>query len=188
MPCARCRQGRPRPTRGGGTGRKSARETRRRTFFRKKHGEKFGRLENTRYLCTRLQQARALSSAGLEHLPYKQRVGGSNPSAPTDGETRSGLPFFLCAKASRAYIACACLRRRGSASLQGRQDALSNLKRNAPQGHTRRTALQNGLFRGLKRHVSASKTTRFGRRNGTFRKALETKQLGKQARMGLFLR
>ena len=28
-------------------------------------------------------KARALSSAGLEHLPYKQRVGGSNPSAPT---------------------------------------------------------------------------------------------------------
>ena len=27
---------------------------------------------------------RALSSAGLEHLPYKQRVGGSNPSAPTE--------------------------------------------------------------------------------------------------------
>ena len=26
---------------------------------------------------------RALSAAGLEHLPYKQRVGGSNPSAPT---------------------------------------------------------------------------------------------------------
>ena len=26
---------------------------------------------------------RALSSAGLERLPYKQRVGGSNPSAPT---------------------------------------------------------------------------------------------------------
>ena len=26
---------------------------------------------------------RAFSSAGLEHLPYKQRVGGSNPSAPT---------------------------------------------------------------------------------------------------------
>ena len=23
------------------------------------------------------------SSAGLEHLPYKQRVGGSNPSTPT---------------------------------------------------------------------------------------------------------
>ena len=24
------------------------------------------------------------SSAGSEHLPYKQRAGGSNPSAPTD--------------------------------------------------------------------------------------------------------
>ena len=27
---------------------------------------------------------RALSSAGSERLPYKQRVGGSNPSAPTN--------------------------------------------------------------------------------------------------------
>ena len=26
----------------------------------------------------------ALSSAGSERLPYKQRVGGSNPSAPTN--------------------------------------------------------------------------------------------------------
>ena len=26
---------------------------------------------------------RELSSAGSERLPYKQRVGGSNPSAPT---------------------------------------------------------------------------------------------------------
>ncbi len=29
------------------------------------------------------KQGRALSSAGSERLPYKQRVGGSNPSAPT---------------------------------------------------------------------------------------------------------
>ena len=35
------------------------------------------------YLCTRLEKLRALSSAGSERLPYKQRVGGSNPSAPT---------------------------------------------------------------------------------------------------------
>src|SRR5258705_8084181 len=27
--------------------------------------------------------AREFSSAGSEHLPYKQRVGGSNPSTPT---------------------------------------------------------------------------------------------------------
>ena len=46
------------------------------------------------YLCTRFSREklkgwnnkrnRAFSSAGLEHLPYKQRVGGSNPSTPTD--------------------------------------------------------------------------------------------------------
>ena len=29
------------------------------------------------------REAGALSSAGSERLPYKQRVGGSNPSAPT---------------------------------------------------------------------------------------------------------
>ena len=41
-----------------------------------------------------------LSSAGLEHLPYKQRVTGSNPVAPT---TKSRVlkgqllkPFFIC--------------------------------------------------------------------------------------------
>ena len=30
---------------------------------------------------------RAFSSAGSEHLPYKQRVGGSNPSTPTSNIT-----------------------------------------------------------------------------------------------------
>ena len=49
----------------------------------KKNGEKFGGFRKMYYLCTRLRKVRALSSAGLEHLPYKQRVGGSNPSAPT---------------------------------------------------------------------------------------------------------
>ena len=29
------------------------------------------------------KRKRAFSSAGSEHLPYKQRVGGSNPSTPT---------------------------------------------------------------------------------------------------------
>ena len=32
--------------------------------------------ENVLYICTRF---RAISSAGSEHLPYKQRVCGSNP-------------------------------------------------------------------------------------------------------------
>ena len=44
---------------------------------------------------------RELSSAGSERLPYKQRVGGSNPSAPTS-ERRStfddvGRLFFVSA-------------------------------------------------------------------------------------------
>ncbi len=48
------------------------------------------------YLCTRLEKLRALSSAGLEHLPYKQRVGGSNPSAPTRSQdVRNHILFFI---------------------------------------------------------------------------------------------
>ena len=35
----------------------------------------------------RNSEIRAFSSAGSEHLPYKQRVGGSNPSTPTNGDT-----------------------------------------------------------------------------------------------------
>ena len=53
-------------------------------FFSKKNAQKFGQFEIKSYLCNRFQEAtRAFSSAGLEHLPYKQRVGGSNPSTPT---------------------------------------------------------------------------------------------------------
>ena len=44
-----------------------------------------------------LRKARAFSSAGSEHLPYKQRVGGSNPSTPTKKEVRSREPLFLWA-------------------------------------------------------------------------------------------
>ena len=51
--------------------------------FFKKYGKTFGGVRNSCYLCNRLRKVRAFSSAGLEHLPYKQRVGGSNPSTPT---------------------------------------------------------------------------------------------------------
>ena len=34
------------------------------------------------------------SSVGLEHLPYKQRVGGSTPSAPTRSLTVNCEAFF----------------------------------------------------------------------------------------------
>ena len=36
---------------------------------------------------------REFSSAGSEHLPYKQRVGGSNPSTPTKASQKRG--FFM---------------------------------------------------------------------------------------------
>ena len=36
-----------------------------------------------------------LSSAGSEHLPYKQRVGGSNPSAPTKKTLARTKVFFM---------------------------------------------------------------------------------------------
>ena len=43
----------------------------------------------------------ALSSAGSEHLPYKQRVGGSNPSAPTKKEqSQQGFAPLLCIRGS----------------------------------------------------------------------------------------
>ena len=50
----------------------------------------------------RFKQERALSSAGSEHLPYKQRVGGSNPSAPTTHLSTAN--FNQRAKRSRATV------------------------------------------------------------------------------------
>jgi hypothetical protein len=37
---------------------------------------------------------RGISSAGSEHLPYKQRVGGSNPSSPTTQKPVTKWPVF----------------------------------------------------------------------------------------------
>jgi hypothetical protein len=44
---------------------------------------------------------RAISSVGLEHLPYKQGVVGSNPTSPTGCLKGFGSfpePFFVCAE------------------------------------------------------------------------------------------
>ena len=68
-------------------------------FFYKKVAEKFGRTKKTSYLCIAIERQgnsiRAISSAGSEHLPYKQRVGGSNPSSPTK-EVNQKICFFFC--------------------------------------------------------------------------------------------
>ena len=44
---------------------------------------KFASLKNVRIFAVLFREH---SSVGLEHLPYKQRVGGSTPSAPTKKE------------------------------------------------------------------------------------------------------
>ena len=52
-------------------------------IFFKKNPSILCRVQKLHYICIRNQAIRALSSAGSEHLVYTQRVGGSNPSAPT---------------------------------------------------------------------------------------------------------
>ena len=75
-----------------------------------------------------LTRTRAFSSAGLEHLPYKQRVGGSNPSTPTSkqnaGQIVRHFSFIVIVAAClyflrfAAVVACmACFR--GSRNLMG---------------------------------------------------------------------
>ena len=67
----------------------------------------FGGSRKKAYLCIAFRnKARAFSSAGLEHLPYKQRVGGSNPSTPTTQKSRNLTwlrDFFL---ATNTVVAC----------------------------------------------------------------------------------
>ena len=55
------------------------------------------------YICTRNRETtvhrkkqieREISSAGSEHLPYKQGVGGSNPSSPTNKKPRKICEAF----------------------------------------------------------------------------------------------
>ena len=52
---------------------------------------KFASLKNVRIFAVLFREH---SSVGLEHLPYKQRVGGSTPSAPTRKEIRFTDLFF----------------------------------------------------------------------------------------------
>ena len=57
-------------------------------------------------------RSRAFSSAGSEHLPYKQRVGGSNPSTPTP----NFFSFFNWLLGRLAQLVQSiCLTSRGSA-------------------------------------------------------------------------
>ncbi len=65
-----------------------------------KNIKKICRVKILLYLCNpetkeRVQVlTREHSSVGLEHLPYKQRVGGSTPSAPTKSDSVSTGSLF----------------------------------------------------------------------------------------------
>ena len=61
------------------------------------------------YLCSPIGNAlvsrtRELSSVGSERLPYKQRVGGSTPSAPTSKDSEILRVFFLFPGHSRSSV------------------------------------------------------------------------------------
>ena len=60
----------------------------------KKRAEKFAVYRIWRIFASLLKKRRAFSSAGSEHLPYKQRVGGSNPSTPTKKSFAFAKLFF----------------------------------------------------------------------------------------------
>ena len=65
-------------------------------FFWKKSAIFFGSSKNSSTFASLLTTTRAVSAVGSEHLPYKQRVGGSNPSLPTnEGPAPQVLDFFV---------------------------------------------------------------------------------------------
>ena len=64
-------------------------------------GEKiFCTNKNLFYICS--PKTWEFSSAGSEHLPYKQRVGGSNPSTPTASLVR-GFFYSLTRHPNKAF-------------------------------------------------------------------------------------
>ena len=63
--------------------------------YLKKRSESFWLSVKVLIFAPLLRKARAFSSAGSEHLPYKQRVGGSNPSTPTKKGVLVEAPFFV---------------------------------------------------------------------------------------------
>ena len=66
-----------------------------RTFGKVTCGRTFGRVPSRAQITTR-----AVSSAGLEHMPYTHGVGGSNPSLPTMFYTY----VLLSLKTGRYYV------------------------------------------------------------------------------------
>ena len=68
-------------------------DKRAKTHYEQKKRDFLCRIKRKPYLCTRFPQkggrVRANSAVGSERLPYKQKVGGSNPSSPTKQVNKS---------------------------------------------------------------------------------------------------
>ncbi len=68
-----------------------------------KHKKNLG--ETCQPLSLPSDKKREFSSVGLEHLPYKQRVGGSTPSTPTKTPQQCGV-LYLLAVIQRIHYCC----------------------------------------------------------------------------------
>jgi hypothetical protein len=62
-------------------------------FFKKMLDKKIVIKKSNLNFDTPNDNRREFSSVGLEHLPYKQRVGGSTPSTPTEKGSQQCEPF-----------------------------------------------------------------------------------------------
>ena len=64
----------------------------------------FCNLKKTASLVKKASNKGEFSSAGSEHLPYKQGVTGSNPVTPTNDGNYKRFPFFFNIQRNSAHI------------------------------------------------------------------------------------
>ena len=100
------------------------------------------------------RSTRTLSSAGSERLPYKQRVGGSNPSA----STRVNAVFRFGKQGRLAQLVqSVCLTSRGSGVRIPQRPPENKQEKGQHDGESVRIALARLLYKGS----STSRTQRF---------------------------
>ena len=88
---------------------------------------------------------RAFSSAGSEHLPYKQRVGGSNPSTPTSYKSNHDLHgcFFYFPDQHKNHYSLTIFKRRLTQQKKGCTETIVLMQPFCDQGGIQTHDLQN---------------------------------------------